>query len=68
MKQVRLLDSVHLMLEEVVKREINNGNLGANKQSVVNELIIAKYKKVNKNAMLLDSWIYNHIVDINDMV
>tara|TARA_R110002051_G_scaffold324424_2_gene421588 strand:- start:2599 stop:2766 length:168 start_codon:yes stop_codon:yes gene_type:complete len=55
MKQVRLLDSVHLMLEEVVKREINNGNLGANKQSVVNELIIAKYKKVNKNAMLLDS-------------
>lgn len=48
MKQVKLLDNVHMMLEKIVKHEKENGNLGANKQSVVNELIMTKYKKVNK--------------------
>ena len=48
MKQVKLLDNVHTMLDVIVKHEIASGNLGANKQSVVNELIMAKYKKVNK--------------------
>lgn len=48
MKQVKLLDNVHKMLEKIVKAEKENGNLGANKQSVVNELIMTKYKKVSK--------------------
>jgi len=48
MKQVKLLDSVNTMLEVIVKHEKSNGNLGANKQSVVNELIMAKYKKATK--------------------
>ena len=48
MKQVKLLDNVHMMLEQIVKHEKDNGNLSANKQSVVNEMIMAKYKKVNK--------------------
>ena len=48
MKQVKLLDSVHSMLEKIVKHEKDNGNLGANKQSVVNELIMTKYKKAIK--------------------
>ena len=48
MKQVKLLDNVHSMLEKIVKYEKDNGNLGANKQSVVNEMIMAKYKKVSK--------------------
>ena len=48
MKQVKLLDNVHSMLEKIVKHEKDNGNLGANKQSVVNEMIMAKYKKVSK--------------------
>lgn len=48
MKQVKLLDSVHAMLDKIIKHERDNGNLSANKQSVVNELIMAKYKKVNK--------------------
>jgi hypothetical protein len=48
MKQVKLLECVNTMLEEIVKREKVAGNLGANKQSVVNELIMAKYKKVTK--------------------
>ena len=48
MKQVKLLDNVHEMLESIVKHEKDSGNLGANKQSVVNELIMAKYKKVTK--------------------
>ena len=49
MKQVKLLNPVNLMLEEIVKQEKANGNLGANKQSVVNELVMAKYKKVTKH-------------------
>jgi hypothetical protein len=48
MKQVKLLDNVHKMLDAIVKHEKDNGNLSANKQSVVNEMIMAKYKKVNK--------------------
>jgi len=48
MKQVKLLDKVHAMLEAIVKDAVANGNLSANKQSVVNELIMAKYKKVTK--------------------
>jgi hypothetical protein len=48
MKQVKLLENVNTMLEIIVKHEVKNGNLGANKQSVVNEMIMAKYKKVNK--------------------
>jgi hypothetical protein len=48
MKQVKLLDDVHAMLDKIIKHEKDNGNLSANKQSVVNELIMAKYKKVNK--------------------
>ena len=48
LKQIKLLDSVNSMLDKIVKHEKENGNLGANKQSVVNELIMAKYKKVNK--------------------
>ena len=48
MKQVKLLDNVNTMLETIVKHEVKNGNLSANKQSVVNELIMAKYKKVLK--------------------
>ena len=48
MKQVKLLDNVHTMLDKIVKHEKESGNLSANKQSVVNELIMAKYKKVNK--------------------
>ena len=47
MKQVKLLDNVHVMLETIVKHE-KKTNLSANKQSVVNELIMAKYKKVTK--------------------
>tara|TARA_R100000541_G_scaffold58197_1_gene69156 strand:+ start:147 stop:296 length:150 start_codon:yes stop_codon:yes gene_type:complete len=47
-KQVKLLDNVNTMLEVIVKHEKESGNLGANKQSVVNELIMAKYKKVSK--------------------
>jgi hypothetical protein len=48
MKQVKLLDNVHAMLETIVKHKKDNGNLGATKQSVVNELIMAKYKQVTK--------------------
>ena len=48
MKQVKLLDNVNTMLEAIVKDEVKKGNLSANKQSVVNEMIMAKYKKVNK--------------------
>ena len=48
MKQVKLLDNVNSMLETIVKHEKANGNLSANKQSVVNEMIMAKYKKVTK--------------------
>ena len=48
MKQVKLLDNVHTMLEAIVESEKKRSNLGANKQSVVNELIMAKYKKVTK--------------------
>ena len=48
MKQVKILDNVHTMLEKIVKSERDNGNLSANKQSVVNEMIMAKYKKVVK--------------------
>jgi hypothetical protein len=49
MKQVKLLDNVHAMLDKIVKHERASGNLGANKQSVVNELIMTKYKKVTKS-------------------
>ena len=45
MKQVRLLDNVHLMLEKVVEQRKKNGKLATNKQSVVNELIMQAYKK-----------------------
>ena len=48
MKQVKLLDSVNSMLEVIVKDARKCGNLSANKQSVVNELIMAKYKKVKR--------------------
>lgn len=48
MKQVKLLNSVNTMLETIVESEKKRGNLGANKQSIVNELIMAKYKKVTK--------------------
>jgi len=48
MKQVKILDNVHAMLTAIVLAERKNGNLGANMQSTVNELIIAKYKKVTK--------------------
>ena len=48
MKQVKLLENVHTMLEVIVKHEKAKGNLSANKQSVTNELIMAKYKKVTK--------------------
>ena len=48
MKQVKLLDNVHAMLTAIVLAERKNGNLGANRQSVVNELIMTKYKKVTK--------------------
>jgi len=48
MKQVKLLENVNTMLEAIVKHEVKNGNLSANKQSVTNELIMAKYKKVTK--------------------
>ena len=48
MKQVKLLDNVHSMLEVIVEKEKKAGNLSANKQSVVNEMIMAKYKKVTK--------------------
>jgi len=48
MKQVKLLDNVHRMLEAVVEDEKEKGNLGANKQSVVNEMIMTRYKKVKK--------------------
>ena len=47
-KQIKLLHNVNSMLETIVKHEVKNGNLSANKQSVVNELIMAKYKKVTK--------------------
>ena len=47
-KQIKLLHNVNTMLEVIVKHEINSGNLSANKQSVVNEMIMAKYKKVTK--------------------
>ena len=49
MKQVKILDEINLMLEAVVKDERKKGNLGANKQSVVNELIIARHKRINKS-------------------
>jgi len=48
MKQVKLLDNVHAMLDKIIESERKSGNLSANKQSVVNELIMAKYKKVTK--------------------
>ena len=48
LKQIKLLKNVNEMLEEIVKHEKDNGNLGANKQSVVNEMIMAKYKKATK--------------------
>jgi hypothetical protein len=48
MKQVKLLDNVHKMLEVIVKHRKDKGNLGANKQSVVNEMIMAEYKKATK--------------------
>jgi len=48
LKQIKLLKNVNDMLEKIVEHERNNGNLGANKQSIVNEMIIAKYKKVMK--------------------
>jgi len=48
MKQVKLLDNVNRMLEEIVKDAVTKGNLSANKQSIVNELIMARYKKVNR--------------------
>ena len=48
MKQVKLLDEVSAMLNAIVKHEKENGNLGANRQSIANELIMAKYKKVSK--------------------
>ena len=41
----RLIVGNHDDIKEIVKREKDSGNLGANKQSVVNELIMAKYKK-----------------------
>jgi len=48
MKQVKILDNVHAMLTAIVLAERKAGNLGANRQSIVNELIMAKYKKVSK--------------------
>jgi len=48
LKQIKLLKNVNDMLEAIVKHERANGNLGANKQSIVNEMIMAKYKKVTK--------------------
>ena len=45
MKQVRLLDNVHRMLEEIVAAKKEKGQLGTNKQSVVNEMIMREYKK-----------------------
>jgi len=48
MKQVKILDNVHAMLTAIVLAEREKGNLSANRQSIVNELIMAKYKKVNK--------------------
>ncbi len=48
LKQIKLLKNVNDMLEEIVDHEKASGNLGANKQSVVNEMIMAKYKKVKK--------------------
>ena len=44
-KQVKLLDNVHSMLEKVVEERKKQGKLATNKQSVVNELIMAAYKK-----------------------
>ena len=48
MKQVKVYDDVHKMLEVIVEHEKANGNFGATKQSVVNGLIMAKHKKVAK--------------------
>ena len=49
MKQVKLLDPVNEMLKDIVTDERDNkNNLGANKQSIVNELIIARHKKVKR--------------------
>ena len=48
MKQIKILAYVNDMLVELVKYERENGNLGANKQSVVNEMVIAQHKKLIK--------------------
>jgi hypothetical protein len=49
MKQVKLYDDVHKMLDVIVQHEKDNGNFGATKQSVVNGLVMAKHKKVKKS-------------------
>ena len=49
MKQVKMLDYVNDMLEEIVEHEKKKGNLGTNKQSIVNELIMQKHKRTVKN-------------------
>jgi len=48
LKQIKLLKNVNDMLEVIVLNEKAGGNLSANKQSVVNEMIMAKYKRVMK--------------------
>ena len=50
MKQVKILDEVHLMLIDIVRIKKEKGNLGTNKQSVVNELIMAEHKKATKQS------------------
>jgi hypothetical protein len=45
MKQVKLIDNVHEMLNKIVEQRKKKGELGVNKQVVVNQLIMAAYKK-----------------------
>lgn len=45
MKQVKLIENVHDMLNKIVEQRKKDGKLATNKQSVVNELVMAAYKK-----------------------
>lgn len=45
MKQVKLIENVHDMLNKIVEQRKKDGKLATNKQSVVNELIMSAYKK-----------------------
>jgi len=49
MKQVRILDEVDVLLDEIVKARRESGVLSVNKQSVTNELIIKAHKKEVKS-------------------